>query len=58
MPVHVASPASVPGPGCGHCPERPRTYSVILHGSVPVAGPIEEHIARFLIEPERQGGLL
>lgn len=33
------------------------TYPVILHRTVPVAGPIEEHVARFFIEFESQGGL-
>lgn len=37
---------------------QPRTYSVILHGTVSVACPIEEHITCFFIEFESQRGLL
>lgn len=37
---------------------QPVTHSVILHCTMPVASPVEEHITRFLIELESQGGLL
>lgn len=36
----------------------PGTYSVILHRTVSVAGPIEEHVTCFFIEFESQRGLL
>lgn len=37
---------------------RPGTYPVILHRTLPVAGPIEEDITGFFVELESQGGLL
>lgn len=41
----------------GHA-AQPRTYSIILHCAMPVAGPVEEHVTCFFIEFESQGGLL
>lgn len=44
--------------GPAGCMAQPRTYSVILHRTVSVACPIEEHITCFFIEFESQRGLL
>lgn len=54
--VYVATPPSVPRSGWARCIAR--TYSVILHCAMPVAGSIEEHVTCFFVELESQGRLL